>query len=52
MAVIIMLMGSQMATAQQTPEYKTWWHKNVAKYTEGGMEKTVPVYYRITEYDR
>lgn len=51
MAVIIMLMGSQMATAQQTPEYKTWWHKNVAKYTEGGMEKTVPVYYRITEYD-
>lgn len=51
MAVIIMLMGSQMATAQQTSGIKTWWHKNVAKYTEGGMEKTVPVYYRITEYD-
>lgn len=48
MAVIIMLMGSQMATAQQTST--EWWVKSMAKYTEAGQEKTVPVYYRINEY--
>lgn len=48
MAVIIMLMGSQMATAQQTPT--EWWVKSTAKYTEAGQEKTVPVYYRINSY--
>lgn len=48
MAVIIMLMGSQMATAQQTPT--EWWVKSTAKYTEAGQEKTVPVYYRISEF--
>ncbi|MDD7257637.1 MAG: leucine-rich repeat protein [Prevotellaceae bacterium] len=45
--VLFCLTGYNQAFAQTTTE---WWHKNVAKYTEGGVEKTVPVYYRINEY--